>query len=107
MALFNVMFKYYRIYGNNLYGICFWRNIFQIVNDVLYFLRAEEITYDRAFDVLDFLAQESDYYVWAGALGQMDWFRRRFEHLDIAHEEISVSILNYVLHFLSNSWCYP
>lgn len=70
--------------------------LFQIVNDVLFFLRARgtsagRISYERAFDVLDFLAEETDYYVWAGALGQLDWLRRRFEHLEPAHTELSVS----------------
>lgn len=63
---------------------------FQIVNDVLHFLRAEKISINRAFDVLSFLEHETDYYVWAGALGQIDWLRRRLEHLPAAHAQFDV-----------------
>ncbi|RVE53190.1 hypothetical protein evm_002023 [Chilo suppressalis] len=58
----------------------------QMVNDVLYFVRARKINIDRAFDVLSFLRSETDYYVWAAAIGQLNWIRNRFEHLPTAHE---------------------
>lgn len=54
-------------------------------------MRSDDITISRAFDVLSFLAQEEDYYVWAGALGQLDWIRRRLEHIPAAYDEFSVS----------------
>lgn len=69
---------------------------FQIVNDVLFFLRAGKIDVNRAFDVLSFLKDESDYYVWNGALTQLDWIRSRLEHLPAAHEEFSVSFMSYL-----------
>ncbi|XP_014370423.2 membrane alanyl aminopeptidase-like [Papilio machaon] len=65
----------------------------QIVNDVLYFVRAGVINVNRAFDVLSFLKDETDYYVWAGALGQLDWIRARLEHLPVAHQEFSAYLM--------------
>ncbi|XP_013142032.1 PREDICTED: membrane alanyl aminopeptidase-like [Papilio polytes] len=65
----------------------------QIVNDVLYFVRAGVINVNRAFDVLSFLKDETDYYVWAGALSQLDWMRARLEHLPVAFEEFSAYLM--------------
>ncbi|CAK1546278.1 unnamed protein product [Leptosia nina] len=68
----------------------------QIVNDVLFFVRAGQITIPTAFDVLDFLATETDYYVWNGALTQLEWIRRRLQHLPSAHNEFTNYLLNLV-----------
>ncbi|CAH0703044.1 unnamed protein product [Spodoptera exigua] len=57
----------------------------QIVNDVLHFIRSEDIDKTLGFEVLDFLRSETDYYVWNGALTQLEWIRRRFEHSPRAH----------------------
>nr|ADZ57273.1 aminopeptidase N4 [Chilo suppressalis] len=65
----------------------------QIVNDVVYFIRAGKIDIDRAFDVLSFLSFETDYYVWAGAIGQLNWIRSRMEHLPKAHELFTTYML--------------
>ncbi|XP_012552709.1 aminopeptidase N isoform X1 [Bombyx mori] len=70
----------------------------QIVNDVLFFIRAGKITTSRAFDVLSFLENERDYYVWAGAITQLEWIRRRLEHLPQAHEAFTA----YTLDLLRN-----
>lgn len=59
----------------------------------MFFLRANKISIERAFDVLSFLKNESDYYVWNGVLSQLDWLRRRLEHLPRAHQEFDVGIL--------------
>ncbi|CAG9795002.1 unnamed protein product [Diatraea saccharalis] len=69
----------------------------QIVNDVLYFIRAGKINIDRAFDVLLFLRFETDYYVWASALGQLGWIRSRLEHLPNGHEMFT----RYMLHHMN------
>nr|XP_026484265.1 uncharacterized protein LOC113392185 [Vanessa tameamea] len=65
----------------------------QMTNDVMFFLRAGKISVRRAFDVLSFLKDESDYYVWNGVLSQLDWVRRRLEHLPRAHEEFNTYLL--------------
>ncbi|XP_068631129.1 membrane alanyl aminopeptidase-like [Battus philenor] len=66
----------------------------QIVNDVLFFIRAGVISINRAFDVLSFLRDETDYYVWAGAIGQLDWIRARLEHLPAAQKEFDTYLLS-------------
>lgn len=71
------------------------------MNDVLHFVRSGDIAISRAFDVLSFLAQEEDYYVWAGALGQLDWIRRRLEHIPAAYDEFSVSY--FIINNLNNN----
>nr|QUJ23887.1 aminopeptidase N [Telchin licus licus] len=65
----------------------------QIVNDVLFFVRAGKIEIELAFNILSFLEEETDYYVWAGALSQLDWLRRRLEHLPAAHDEFTEYLL--------------
>nr|QBI71858.1 aminopeptidase N4a [Plutella xylostella] len=65
----------------------------QIVNDVLYFLRSGDVSIERAFDVLAFLKEETDYYVWAGAIGQLTWLRRRTEHIPALYNEFSAYLL--------------
>ncbi|XP_060801843.1 membrane alanyl aminopeptidase [Amyelois transitella] len=80
----------------------------QIVNDVLFFLRSGHITTERAFDVLSFLEYETDYYVWASAITQLEWIRRRLEHLPSAHEQFSLwilSLLNNVVNDLGFDGC--
>nr|AAK58066.1 110 kDa aminopeptidase [Heliothis virescens] len=66
----------------------------QIVNDVLNFVRSNSINRTLAFEVLDFLRDETDYYVWNGALTQIDWILRRLEHLPAAHAAFSEYILD-------------
>ncbi|CAH0725372.1 unnamed protein product, partial [Brenthis ino] len=66
----------------------------QIVHDVLFFLRADKISVARAFDVLSFLKSEHSYYVWDGALSQLDWVRRRLEHLPQVYEEFNAYLLD-------------
>ncbi|XP_053604248.1 membrane alanyl aminopeptidase-like [Plodia interpunctella] len=80
----------------------------QIVNDVLYFLRSEHISTERAFDVLSFLEFETDYYVWGAAIGQLDWIRRRLEHLTIVHDRFNawlLQLLNNVVNDLGFDGC--
>ncbi|CAK1599082.1 unnamed protein product [Parnassius mnemosyne] len=81
---------YLRNNRNNVHKM----NRAQIVNDVLFFIRAGTISIRRAFDVLSFLKDETDYYVWAGALGQFDWIRGRLEHLPGAYEEFNTYLLD-------------
>lgn len=56
----------------------------------MHYIRAGKISTSRAFDVLSFLAYETDYYVWAGAISQLDWIRRRLEHLPGPHTLFTV-----------------
>ncbi|KAJ8733130.1 hypothetical protein PYW08_001428 [Mythimna loreyi] len=75
----------------------------QIVNDLLYFVRSQHINRTVAFEVLDFLRSETDYYVWNGALTQLDWILRRFEHMPRAHEAFAGymrGLLNNVINHL-------
>ncbi|CAF4959373.1 unnamed protein product [Pieris macdunnoughi] len=68
----------------------------QIVNDVLFFIRAGQISIPVAFDVLSFLAKETDYYVWNGALTQLQWIHRRLEHLPAAYDEFTAYLLELI-----------
>nr|QBI71859.1 aminopeptidase N4b [Plutella xylostella] len=65
----------------------------QIVNDVLFFIRSGDISIARAFDVLSFLKDETDYYVWNAAMGQLDWLRRRTKHIDNLYQEFNGYLL--------------
>ncbi|KAJ2952361.1 hypothetical protein O0L34_g4646 [Tuta absoluta] len=71
----------------------------QIVNDVLYFVRADKINISRAFDVLEFMRNETNYYVWSGALSQLDLIRSRLRHLPSVYEEYR----QYLLGLMNNA----
>lgn len=53
----------------------------QIANDVLVFLRGDHMNVKKVFEILEFLKYETDYYVWAGAIGQIDFVRRRLDQI--------------------------
>ncbi|XP_022825014.1 membrane alanyl aminopeptidase-like [Spodoptera litura] len=75
----------------------------QIVNDVLHFIRSGDIDRTLGFEVIDFLRSETDYYVWNGALTQLDWIRRRLEHMPRAHEAFTSylrGLMNNVINHL-------
>ncbi|CAH1647275.1 unnamed protein product [Spodoptera littoralis] len=75
----------------------------QIVNDVLHFIRSGHIDRTLGFEVIDFLRSETDYYVWNGALTQLDWIRRRLEHMPRAHEAFTSylhGLMNNVINHL-------
>lgn len=77
----------------SLYDIIIINNLFnclQIVNDALVFFRGEDLAPEVAFNVIAFLRGETDYYVWAAALGQLEWIRRRFDHIPDLQEEYEV-----------------
>lgn len=50
----------------------------QIVNDVFQFARSGIMTYRRAFNILSFLENETEYTPWAAAITGFSWLRNRF-----------------------------
>lgn len=51
--------------------------IFQIVDDVFQFARAGLMTYNRAFNILSFLENETEYAPWVAAITGFNWLRNR------------------------------
>ncbi|XP_063824395.1 membrane alanyl aminopeptidase-like [Ostrinia nubilalis] len=49
----------------------------QIVNDVFQFARSGLMTYSRAFNILSFLENETDYTPWLAAITGFNWIRNR------------------------------
>ncbi|XP_052740774.1 membrane alanyl aminopeptidase [Bicyclus anynana] len=49
----------------------------QIVNDVFQFARAGLMTYNRAFNILSFLKDETDYTPWVAAVTGFSWLQNR------------------------------
>nr|QUJ23886.1 aminopeptidase N [Telchin licus licus] len=49
----------------------------QIVNDVFQFARSGLMTYTRAFNILSFLRNETDYAPWVAAMTGFSWLRNR------------------------------
>ncbi|CAH2070916.1 unnamed protein product, partial [Iphiclides podalirius] len=52
--------------------------ITQIVNDVFQFARSGLMTYTRAFNILSFLENETEYAPWMAAITGFSWIRNRF-----------------------------
>ncbi|XP_028036121.1 membrane alanyl aminopeptidase-like [Bombyx mandarina] len=49
----------------------------QIVNDVFQFARSGLMTYNRAFNILSFLENETEYAPWVAAITGFNWIRNR------------------------------
>lgn len=49
----------------------------QIVNDVFQFARSDLMTYSRAFNILSFLENETEYTPWVAAITGFNWIRNR------------------------------
>ncbi|KAL0882633.1 hypothetical protein ABMA27_001068 [Loxostege sticticalis] len=49
----------------------------QIVNDVFQFARSGLMSYNRAFNILSFLENETDYNPWVAAITGFNWIRNR------------------------------
>lgn len=54
-------------------------------------MRAEKITYDLGFQILEFLKEDTSYYVWYPAITGFTYFRNRFLHLPEVLAEYDVS----------------
>ncbi|KAM3967325.1 aminopeptidase N3 [Aphomia sociella] len=50
----------------------------QIVNDVFQFARSGILTYSKAFSILSFLENETEYTPWVSAMTAFTWLRNRF-----------------------------
>ncbi|XP_049870024.1 membrane alanyl aminopeptidase-like [Pectinophora gossypiella] len=68
----------------------------QIVDDVFALMRSQRITYDLGFQVLDFLKQETNYYVWYPAISGFSWLRNRFLHLPDSLEEFDKILYEFL-----------
>ncbi|XP_048007614.1 membrane alanyl aminopeptidase-like [Leguminivora glycinivorella] len=58
----------------------------QIVDDVFSLMRSERMTYALGLQVLDFLKEETNYYVWYPAVTGFRWLRNRLLHLPSRQE---------------------
>lgn len=63
----------------------------QIVDDVFALMRSGRMTYDLGFRVLNFLKEETSYFVWYPAITGFSWLRNRFLHLPDTLAEFEVS----------------
>lgn len=54
----------------------------QIVDDALNLARAGIIEYSKAFDVLEYLVKEKEYYPWYSAFSGFQYLRRRLGSSD-------------------------
>ncbi|CAB3260810.1 unnamed protein product [Arctia plantaginis] len=71
----------------------------QIVNDLLFFVRSGDVNSTIAFNVLEFLKNETDYYVWNGAISQLEFINRRFQHLP---DDASKAFSDFLLELMEN-----
>ncbi|XP_063377572.1 uncharacterized protein LOC134664758 [Cydia fagiglandana] len=58
----------------------------QIVDDVFSLMRSERMTYALGLQVLDFLKEETNYFVWYPAITGFSWLRNRLLHLPAMRE---------------------
>ncbi|XP_072939870.1 putative aminopeptidase-2 [Epargyreus clarus] len=68
----------------------------QIVDDVFALMRAEKITFDLGFQVLDFLKEETNFFVWYPAISGFTWLRNRFLHLPATLEQFDTILKEFL-----------
>lgn len=59
-------------------------------------MRSERLTYNLGFEILDFLREETNYFVWYPALTGLTWLRNRFLHLPVVLAEFDVSTIGLI-----------
>jgi hypothetical protein len=54
-----------------------FRFLFQIIDDIFQFARSGIMSYTKAFNILSFLNNETDYAPWAAAIAGINWLTNR------------------------------
>lgn len=70
---------------------------FQIVDDIFAFMQSGRMTFSTGFTVLQFLRNETDYYVWYPAISGFGWIRNRLVHLPDKLTEFQANIIFFYL----------
>ncbi|KPJ05974.1 Membrane alanyl aminopeptidase [Papilio machaon] len=68
----------------------------QIVDDVFALMRSERITFNLGFQILEFLKNETNFFVWYPAISGFTWLRNRFLHLSDTLAEFDAILLGYL-----------
>ncbi|KPJ03375.1 Membrane alanyl aminopeptidase [Papilio xuthus] len=68
----------------------------QIVDDVFALMRSERITFNLGFQILEFLKDETNFFVWYPAVSGFTWLRNRFLHLPDTLAEFDAILLGYL-----------
>ncbi|XP_045535068.1 membrane alanyl aminopeptidase [Papilio machaon] len=68
----------------------------QIVDDVFALMRSERITFNLGFQILEFLKNETNFFVWYPAISGFTWLRNRFLHLPDTLAEFDSILLGYL-----------
>lgn len=63
----------------------------QIVDDIMNLARAGHVDYNTAFDVIDYLSKETDYYPWYSAFRVFRFLLQRYSETGGAGEQLRVS----------------
>ncbi|CAH2070908.1 unnamed protein product, partial [Iphiclides podalirius] len=74
----------------------------QIVDDVFALMRSERITFNLGFQVLEFLKEDTNFFVWYPAISGFTWLRNRFLHLPDTLAEFDAILLDYLDAVINN-----
>ncbi|KAM3967291.1 membrane alanyl aminopeptidase [Aphomia sociella] len=78
----------------------------KIVNDLFAFYNADEVSFKRLYEVLDFLKSETDYSVWVAALAGLKKLRSQYLGTDALHD-IDVYSLGLVENVINKLGYHP
>ncbi|XP_068631135.1 membrane alanyl aminopeptidase-like [Battus philenor] len=68
----------------------------QIVDDVFALMRSGRLNYNLGFQILEFLKDETNFFVWYPAITGFNWFRNRFTHLPDVLADYDAILLQYL-----------
>ncbi|XP_028172421.1 membrane alanyl aminopeptidase-like isoform X1 [Ostrinia furnacalis] len=68
----------------------------QIVDDVFALMRSQRMTFEKGFEVLDFLRDDTSYYSWYPATSGLNWIRNRFLHLPSVLAEYDAVLFEFL-----------
>ncbi|GBP46438.1 Membrane alanyl aminopeptidase [Eumeta japonica] len=68
----------------------------QIVDDVFALMRSEKISFELGFRILEFLKDETSFFVWYPAITGFNWLRNRLLHIPNALSEFENILYEYL-----------
>nr|ACA35025.1 aminopeptidase N-6 [Helicoverpa armigera] len=73
----------------------------QVVDDVFALMRSQRMTLNFGFDILRFLANETNFHVWEPAISGYTWYRNRLRHIPDKQAQFDTYILGLMEHAIT------
>uniref|UniRef100_A0A2A4J7T7 Aminopeptidase n=1 Tax=Heliothis virescens TaxID=7102 RepID=A0A2A4J7T7_HELVI len=73
----------------------------QVVDDVFALMRSERMALNFGFDILRFLAKETNFHVWEPAISGFTWYRNRLRHIPDKQAQFDAYVLGLLEHAIT------